>query len=95
MRVLYPDIVYGAIASSGVTYATVVDWQYYDIIRQFGPADCISQIETTVLEVDALLSNPKTHNSIKSFFGLANLTHDEDFASLLAVRRFLFALDHS
>lgn len=85
MKVLYPDLVYGAIASSGVTYATVVDWQYYDIIRQFGPANCISQVETTILEVDKLLDNPDSHGTIKALFGLGNLTHDEDFASLLAV----------
>lgn len=85
MKVVYPELVFGAIASSGVTYATVVDWQYFDIIRQFGPADCIKQVETTVIEVDNLLSNPATHQPIKALFGLANLTHDEDFASLLAV----------
>ncbi len=88
MKVLYPDLVYGAIASSGVTYATVVDWQYYDIIRQFGPADCISQVETTILEVDKLLDNPDSHGTIKALFGLGNLTHDKDFASLLAVSMF-------
>ena len=85
MRVRYPDIVFGAIASSGVTYATVVDWQYYDIIRQFGPSDCIKQVQKTVETVDELLSVPKTHDVIKGLFGLANLTHDEDFASVLSV----------
>ena len=89
MKVVYPDLVYGAIASSGVTYATVEDWQYFDIIRQFGPSDCIKQIETTVLEVDELLSNPKTVKEIKALFGLGNLTHVEDFASLLTVSRSL------
>ncbi|KAJ3552182.1 hypothetical protein NM688_g4286 [Phlebia brevispora] len=84
MRVTYPDLVFGAIASSGVSYATVVDWQYCDIIRQFGPADCISQIETTILEVDSLLDKSSSHGPIKALFGLANLTHDEDFASLIA-----------
>ncbi|KIP05030.1 hypothetical protein PHLGIDRAFT_491601 [Phlebiopsis gigantea 11061_1 CR5-6] len=84
MKVVYPDLVYGAIASSGVTYATVEDWQYYDIIRQFGPSDCIQQVETTILEVDELLSDPKTVKSIKALFGLGNLTHAEDFASLLS-----------
>ena len=86
MKVVYPDLVFGAIASSGVTYATVQDWQYFDIIRQFGPSDCIKQIETTVDEVDELLSNPMTLHAIKSLFGLGNLTHVEDFASLLTVR---------
>lgn len=88
MRVVYPDLVFGAIASSGVTYATVEDWQYYDIIRQFAPADCVKQIETTVYEVDDLLSNPKTAEPIKALFGLGNLTHVQDFVSLISVRIF-------
>ena len=88
MRVVYPDLVYGAIASSGVTYATVEDWQYFDIIRQFAPADCIQQVETTITEVDDLLSDSKTEKPIKALFGLANLTHNQDFASLLSVRSF-------
>lgn len=55
MRVLYPDLVYGAISSSGVTHATVVDWRYFDIIRQHAPANCVAQVVTAVDEVDKLL----------------------------------------
>lgn len=90
MRILYPDLVYGAIASSGVTFATINDWQYFDIIRQFGPKDCIQQIETTVNEVDALLAKKgRARQVIKATFGLGNVTHDEDFASVLAVSSIL------
>ncbi|KAI0784229.1 peptidase S28 [Abortiporus biennis] len=84
MKVAYPDIVYGAIASSGVTFATIDDWQYYDIIRQFAPRDCIKILETAVIEVDELLSNSNTLPTIKAFFGLGNVTHVEDFASVLS-----------
>ncbi|KAI0070419.1 peptidase S28 [Panus rudis PR-1116 ss-1] len=83
MRVLYPDLVFGAIASSGVTYATIVDWEYFDIIRQFAPKDCIQQIETTINEIDPLLEKKSTRKLIQSVFGLPNVTHVEDFASLL------------
>lgn len=85
MKVRYPDLVYGAIASSGVTYATVVDWQYYDIIRQFAPADCVKQIETTVNEVDDLLGNSSAVQPIKALFGLPNVTHNQDVVSLISV----------
>lgn len=91
MKVRYPDLVYGAIASSGVTYATVVDWQYYDIIRQFAPSDCVKQIETTIEDVDNLVTNPKTVQPIKALFGLPNVTHNQDFVSLLAVRQALYS----
>ncbi|THH27368.1 hypothetical protein EUX98_g6821 [Antrodiella citrinella] len=83
MRVLYPDLVYGAIASSGVTFATITDWQYYDIIRQFGPPACVQQLETTVNEVDALLAKGgSARQAIRETFGLGNLTHDQDFEPL-------------
>ena len=88
MRVLYPDIVFGSISSSGVTHATVVDWRYFDIIRQYAPQDCVARIEKTVDEVDALLTRSNsTRNAIKAAFGLSGVSYDPDFASLLTVRR--------
>ncbi|KAI0703405.1 peptidase S28 [Cytidiella melzeri] len=85
MRVLYPDLVYGAIASSGVVYATVSDWQYMDIIRQFAPADCVQQLETAVVEFDNLLAKSSaTRQAIKMLYGLPNVTHDADVGSLIS-----------
>ncbi|TCD65141.1 hypothetical protein EIP91_003034 [Steccherinum ochraceum] len=85
MRVLYPKIVFGAIASSGVTYANIKDWQYYDIIRRFADQDCMKQVQTTIEEVDALLAKKgQARDVIRQTFGLGNLTHDEDFGSTLS-----------
>ncbi|KAI0084544.1 peptidase S28 [Irpex rosettiformis] len=85
MRVLYPDLVYGAIASSGVVYATVSDWQYMDIVRQFAPANCVKQLETAVEEFDGLLQNSNaTRQAIKTLYGLPNVTHDADVGSLIS-----------
>ncbi|KAI0804685.1 peptidase S28 [Irpex lacteus] len=85
MRVLYPDLVYGAIASSGVVYASVSDWQYMDIIRQFAPADCVKQLEVAVEEFDDLLEKSNTtRQAIKALYGLPNVTHDADVASLIS-----------
>ena len=93
MRVLYPKLVYGALASSGVVYATIRDWEYFDIIRQFAPQPCVQQLETSVAEVDALLAKGgQARTLIKQTFGLGNLTHDEDFVSLLAVSQRSFDL---
>ena len=44
------------------------------------------QVETTVDEVDNLLSDSKTVLPIKALFGLPNVTHVQDFVSLIAVR---------
>lgn len=86
MKVTYPELVYGAIASSGVTYATISNWQYYDIIRQFASPACVKQIETAVEEFDDLLTKSNaTKQAIQALYGLPNVTHSADVGSVLAV----------
>lgn len=85
MKVLYPDIVFGSIASSGVTEAAISNWGYYDIIRRAAPANCSAQFITAVKEVDNLLSKPETNSKVKSFFGMPGLTLDADLTSFFAV----------
>ena len=87
MRVLYPDIVFGAISSSGVVHATIDDWYYYDIIRQFAPADCMTRLVEAIDEVDSYLANNATIAAIKDVFALGNVTDARDFASALTVSR--------
>ncbi|TFY80438.1 hypothetical protein EWM64_g3577 [Hericium alpestre] len=83
MKVLYPDIVYGAIASSGVTHAGLTNWEYMDVIRLAANKTCSDNLVQAVAEVDALLASPKTHNQTKALFGLEGLEHDVDFVSTL------------
>lgn len=85
MKVRYPDLVFGAIASSGVTYASATDWQYYDSIRHYTSAECAKQIELTVEEVDSLVTNPQAVQPIKELFGLPNVTHIQDVVSVISV----------
>ena len=86
MKVRYPDIVYGAIASSGVAHATLRDWRYFDLIRQSATAACMAQVERAVAEVDALLAEPAARAKAQTLFGLPNVTHVQDFAAVLMVR---------
>ncbi|KAG1889287.1 serine carboxypeptidase S28-domain-containing protein [Suillus subluteus] len=83
MKVLYPDLVYGAIASSGVTHATLSNWEYHEIIRNAADPTCARQLEHTTLAIDALLGVPYAKRFIKSLFGLEDLAHDDDFVSVL------------
>ncbi|PIL30738.1 hypothetical protein GSI_06906 [Ganoderma sinense ZZ0214-1] len=85
MRVLYPDIVFGAIASSGVTHATIVDWRYMDLVRQYAtPQACVARVQQAVAEVDSFLASNTTSAAIKAVFGLSGISYDPDFASLLS-----------
>jgi hypothetical protein len=82
MKILYPDLVFGAIASSGVTHATLENWEYHDIIRLNADPKCSSHLEGAVSTIDDVLKS-RGKKALKSLFGLGALEHDEDFASLL------------
>ncbi|KAH7909806.1 serine carboxypeptidase S28-domain-containing protein, partial [Hygrophoropsis aurantiaca] len=83
MRILYPDLVFGAIASSGVTHASLENWEYMEIIRTAADPTCSSHLENAIATIDTLLTVPHLRSAVKSLFGLGGLEHDEDFASLL------------
>ena len=48
LRKLYPDIVYGAIASSAVTTAIVDYWKYFEGIRLHADQECVHAIFESV-----------------------------------------------
>lgn len=83
MRVLYPDLVYGAIASSAVTHAAIENWQYMEIIRNAADPKCSARLQTAIKTIDRLLSHSSTEKTIKKLFGVPDLEHNDDFASLL------------
>lgn len=84
MRVLYPELVFGAIASSAVTHAEIENWEYMDIIRTGGPGRCTDRIKDSIAKVDALLSRSVTKRGVKVLFGLQGLEYDDDFVSVLS-----------
>jgi len=83
MKVLYPDIVFGAIASSGVTHASIANWEYFDVIRLSADPVCSAHIQNAISTVDSLLGIGLFKNLVKRLFGLRDLKHDGDFASVL------------
>jgi hypothetical protein len=86
VRKLYPDIYWGAISSSGVTEAIYDYWEYYEPIRQYGPAACVSKTQKIVNVVDNILVGKHEANltmELKTTFGLPNVTYNDDFANAL------------
>lgn len=69
----------------GVTHATIVYWEYFDLIRQAAEERCSYHIQKTIATVDKLLSNRLSARPLKALFGLSDLEHNDDFASLLEV----------
>lgn len=103
MKILYPELVFGAIASSGrcslvhnvavsptqlysgVTHATLSNWEYYEVIRKAADPTCSAHIENAITTIDTLLQIPYLKDVVKALFGLRELEHDDDFASILEV----------
>ncbi|OCH91247.1 peptidase S28 [Obba rivulosa] len=83
MKILYPNLVFGAIASSAVTHATLENWEYMDIIRRAANPECSHNLEIAIEAIDRTLSIPVLGGHLKGLFGLAELEHDEDFVSLI------------
>ncbi|KAH9811132.1 extracellular serine carboxypeptidase [Melampsora americana] len=86
MMKLYPNLIWGSLASSAVIHAQVDFWQYYEPIRIHAPQDCIEPLIMITRSIDRILSS-KDSNAIKSLkeaFGLSNVTDDRDFVNVLA-----------
>lgn len=103
MRVLYPDLVYGAIASSGeyltphacnctqgasaVTHAAIINWEYMDIIRRYADPTCSLHLQKAIETIDTILDHRVLSAPLKALFGVHGLNHDVDFVSLIEVCR--------
>ncbi|KAI4255462.1 MAG: hypothetical protein LQ352_002555 [Teloschistes flavicans] len=85
LRVLYPDVYYGTISSSGVTEAIWDFWRYYEPVREYGPPDCIDKQTKLINVVDnILLHNTKYTALLKRAFDMETITYDDDFAQVLS-----------
>lgn len=85
LRKIYPDVYYGAIASSAVIEVIYNFYQYYDAPRIFGPSDCITATQHFVTFLDNLLlgkvdNSPDLPQRLKNVFDLGEFTYDDDFA---------------
>ncbi|KAK4034559.1 serine carboxypeptidase S28-domain-containing protein [Parachaetomium inaequale] len=83
LRKLYPDVYWGAIASSGVPEAIYDYWQYYEAARIFSPQDCVVATQKLTHVVDNILigkADTDYVRRLKTAFGLGNLTRNDDFA---------------
>lgn len=56
MRLLYPDQIWGSIASSGVVWAAESFWQYMEPVRLHGEPKCIEAIQGVVEMLDTAIA---------------------------------------
>ncbi|KAI1635695.1 peptidase S28 [Biscogniauxia mediterranea] len=85
LRKLYPDVYWGAISSSGVPEAIWDYWKYFEAAAVYGPPACVETTQKLTHIVDTiLLSKEEYAPQLQAAFGLPNVTHKADFASVLA-----------
>lgn len=87
LRKLYPDVYWGAIASSGVPEAIYDYWEYYEAARIYGPRECIEATQKLTHAIDNVLINhtdTEYPQRVKNIFGLGNITRNDDFANAIA-----------
>lgn len=87
LRKLYPEVFFGAISSSGVVEAIIDYWQYYLGALNYGPKDCMAATQDFTQVIDGILigkNDTKLTSRLKNAFLLPNVTHDNDFASVLS-----------
>ena len=86
IRKLYPELFWGAIASSGVTAAIYDYWEYYEPVRIYGPPECIANQQKLTNVVDNILkkNDSATRDMLKTSFGMQDLTYDDDFVNLIS-----------
>ncbi|EPQ32464.1 uncharacterized protein PFL1_00659 [Pseudozyma flocculosa PF-1] len=96
MRLLYPDLVHGAIASSAVVAAIDEFPEYFYPIARGADARCSQAIQAAVAGIDEILApdplagskqvkrNETEARQLLDLFGLKELTEPADLANLLA-----------
>ena len=62
------------------------DPEYFDTIRQYGPTQCMAMQQKIISVVDKILLSKKSGliSDLKSAYGMETLTHNDDFAAVLA-----------
>ncbi|KAI0490308.1 peptidase S28 [Xylaria cf. heliscus] len=87
LRKLYPDQYWGAISSSGVPEAIWDYYKYFEAAAVYGPAACVENTRKITDIIDKILIGKKGSKyvgQLKSVFGLPNVTHDGDFATIVS-----------
>jgi len=87
LRMVYPDVYYGAISSSGVPVAIWDYWQYFEAARIYAPGDCSITTQKLQNAVDNILikqKDTKYPGELKQAFGYSSTVKDLDFVNVLS-----------
>ncbi|KAF9818113.1 hypothetical protein IEO21_02955 [Rhodonia placenta] len=85
-KVNKPDLFWAAWSSSGVVESIINYWGYFDIIRQYMPANCSADVQAIVGYFDDIVAKNDTSaiDALKATFNMTALTHLDDVGGALA-----------
>ncbi|KXN82420.1 Thymus-specific serine protease, partial [Leucoagaricus sp. SymC.cos] len=83
MRIQFPGLVYDAISSSAITYATLENWRYNEVVSEAAGSKSADSLEKATKAIYELIDGGIKRQRLKNVFGLADLKHDDDFAALI------------
>ncbi|KAG6835351.1 hypothetical protein H0H93_002272 [Arthromyces matolae] len=80
-----PGVFWAGYSSSGVVEAITNFWDYFEPIRLNMPQNCSTDVQSVVSHIDDIFSGTDMAaiQSVKSNFGLGNVTHLDDFGTAL------------
>jgi hypothetical protein len=85
-RIQYPDLFWGGLSSSGITTAFEDMWQYYDVIRRYGPPECVQTQQQLVALMDNVFDsgNKTALDQLVSAFNVSTASTWTDLQGYLA-----------
>ncbi|KAL9115347.1 MAG: hypothetical protein Q9227_000668 [Pyrenula ochraceoflavens] len=86
-RIQYPNVFWGGLASSGVSTGVIDGWQMYDVVRRYGPPDCVEAQQKLINIADNIFlsGNDTLIAQLKIAFNAQTLTANFDFANVLSI----------
>ncbi|OQV07465.1 hypothetical protein CLAIMM_11892 [Cladophialophora immunda] len=84
-RIQYPDIFWGGLSSSGITVAIDDNWQFFDVIRRYGPPECMKRQQELTNLMDNIYDsgNQTTLSELYAAFNVSEASQYPDLADFL------------
>ncbi|GAA99909.1 uncharacterized protein L969DRAFT_59910 [Mixia osmundae IAM 14324] len=80
-RKTYPDVFFGAVASSPTAQAMTDYWEFYEAVIKYGDQTCVRKMQATIHIIDLLIdkADQAAIDALKQGYGLGGVIHTQDW----------------